>query len=336
MFFSKKARDKKSKESKILSWQTRKKIKIDDGLPTLTALACADLNNDGMSDLAIAGRNAVYIVLQKKDGTLGEPVKYPATSQIQGIDVGDLNGDKINDLVLLTDETEKCVSIRFGLSTGQLGPEQEFFIEKPKAWELKNLNNSKNYELLTIDNRGGRLVCYKLSGQKQQDADWPILYYPLVWGQDNTKRDISVSDFNGDGLPDVLVSNPGGAELIFYKQISGLGLAEPVKFPAFSGIDNLSSAEINEDKKSEIGVLSVKEKLIGICNFENDRLTFPEPLDVNDEPVAMEFSEMDGDKKSDCVYISKDSNDLRSLHVLYNIKKDKNHYTGSRYCEHFN
>jgi hypothetical protein len=321
--------EKKGKEGRVLAWQTRKKIKIDDGLSLIDALVCADLNNDGLDDLALAGRNAVYIISQKKDGTLSEPVKYPTTSQPQSISVGDLNGDKINDLVLITDESEKCVSVRFGLRTGQLGPEQELFIERPKVWELHNLNGANSDEMLTIDSRSSRLVCYRLADQKQHDADWPILYYPLVWGQENAKRDIAASDINGDGLADVVVSDPGGAELIFYKQVSGLGLTEPVKFPAFSSIDSLSAADIDGDKKAEVCSLSIKEKLIGISRFENDRLSFPEPVDINDEPLAAQLADMDGDKGVDCVYISKDSNDVRSLRVLYSLKAAKDRIGGA-------
>lgn len=324
-----KAGEKKCKDGKALAWQMRKKIKIDDGLATTDSLVCADLNNDGLADLALGGRNAVYIISQKKNGTLSEPVKYPATSQPQSIRIGDLNGDKINDLVLITDATEKCVSTRFGLREGQLGPEQEFFIEKPRAWELHNLEGLHGNDMLTVDSISGRLVCYKLTDQKMRDADWPILYYPLVWGQENTKRDIAVSDIDGDGLSDIVVSNPGGAELIFYRQVPGMGLTEPVKFPAFSSIDSLSAADIDEDKKNEIGVLSTKEKLIGISRFENGRLSFPEPVDITDEPVAMELADIDEDKSTDCMYISKDINDVRSLRVLYSLKTEKNRIGGA-------
>jgi len=41
-------------KAKSLSWRTRKRIKIDDGLVTGLALVCADLNNDGADDLALA------------------------------------------------------------------------------------------------------------------------------------------------------------------------------------------------------------------------------------------------------------------------------------------
>ena len=114
-----KASESEADKSKTLSWRTRKKIKIDDGLLTSNALVCADLNNDGADDLALASRDAVYIILQKADGSLSEPVKYPTAARLLGIKTGDLNGDNINDLVVITNDREKPVHVRFGLKTGQ-------------------------------------------------------------------------------------------------------------------------------------------------------------------------------------------------------------------------
>jgi len=90
-----KASETEEAKSRTLNWRTKKKIKIDDGLTTPRALVCADLNNDGADDLALAGRDGIYIVLQKEDGSLATPVEYPTTAatQIRGIRVGDLNGE---------------------------------------------------------------------------------------------------------------------------------------------------------------------------------------------------------------------------------------------------
>ena len=305
-----------------LSWQTKKEIKINDGLLSSNSLICADLNNDGASDLALAGSDSVYIILQKKDGSLAEPVKYPTAAQTLGINIGDLNGDKINDLILITNDSQKEIHVRFGLKTGQLGPEVQLSIEKPYALELCNIDGIQGDELLTVDRRSGRLICYKFATNTQKNADWPILFYPLTSGQGDTKRDLVVGDFDGNGLVDVTISNPGAAELIFYKQLSGLGLAEPVRFPAFADIESLSVADIDRDGKSEIAVLSVKEKVIGLSKFENDRLSFPKPINLVGDPLAMELADLDYNGNIDCLYISKDANDIRYLRASYDLAAD--------------
>jgi hypothetical protein len=117
----------------------------------------------------------------------------------------------------------------------------------------------------------------------------------------------------------VVISDPGAAELIFYKQTPELGLAEPVKFPAFADIESLSAADIDGDGKAELAALSVKEKIIGKAKFEGDRLSFPQPVEIIGEPAAMDLSDIDHDGKTDCIYISKDANDIRYLRVIYNL-----------------
>jgi hypothetical protein len=305
--------------SKSLRWHTRKRINIEDSLLTSNALACADLNGDKADDLALAGRDGVYIILQKEDGSLAEPVKYPTTTLTLGVEVGDLNGDGINDLMLITNDNEKLVHVRFGLKTGQLGPQIRFFIEKPLVFELYNLDEKKGDEILTVDAVSKRLICYKCTVEGMDDNNWPILFYPLASGEGSEKRDLAISDFDGDGLVDIVISDPGSAELIFYKQIAGLGLAEPVRFPAFADIVSLSAADIDNDKITELAVLSVKEKVVGISKFEDGRLSFPRPLDLIGEPLAMQLADIDGNGNLDCVYISRDSNDKRALRVIDNV-----------------
>jgi hypothetical protein len=233
--------------------------------------------------------------------------------------VGDLNGDNINDLILVTNDNEKPIHVRFGLKGGQLGPEVRFFIEKPLALELHNIDAEAGDEILTVDAISKRLICYKFASEKEADGDWPILFYPLTSGEGSTKRDLVFGDFDGDGLADVVVSDPGAAELIFYKQTPELGLAEPVRFPAFADIESLSAADIDNDGKTELAVLSVKEKIIGKAEFEDDRLSFPKPVEIIGEPVAMDLADIDHDGKTDCLYISKDANDIRHLRVIYNV-----------------
>jgi hypothetical protein len=314
-----KAGDAETGKPKTLSWRKAKKIKIDDGLVTTTALACADLNNDGADDLALAARETVYIVFQKDDGALAEPVKYPTTARPLGVEVADLNGDDIKDLITIVSNADKQVHVRFGLKTGQLGPQVEFSIEKPWALRIADLDGIVGDELLTVDAVSKRLICYKLTTEEREDVDWPILYYPLASGKESTKRDLAVADFDGDGLDDIVISDPEAAELVFFKQTAKLGLAEPVRFPAFADIASLSAAAINGDGKTDLAVLSVKEKVIGLSKFENGRLSFPQPLDLDGEPLAMELADVDRDKSTDCVYISKDVNDVRTLSVLYGL-----------------
>lgn len=323
-----KAGETEANKPRTLNWRTKKEIKIDDGLLASDMLVCADLNNDGADDLALAGRDGVYIIVQKEAGSLAEPVKYPTSAQTLSVEAGDLNGDNINDLILVTNDMTKPVHVRFGLKTGQLGPQVQFFIERPLTYKLHNIDEIAGDEILAVDYVSGRLTCYKFAAEKQEEADWPTLLYPLASGQSDTKRDLAIGDFDGDGFTDVTISDPGSAELIFYKHTAGLGLAEPVRFPAFADITSLSATDIDDNGKAELAVLSVKEKVLGISRFEGDRLSFPKPIDLTGEPVAMELADVDSDGSVDCLYISKDDNDVRTLRTIYNLAGAEKPQTG--------
>lgn len=325
MLLQKPAGTKNGKRGKI-EWQQIKRINVADALPSENALVCADIDNDGKKDLILAARDAVYIVFQRQDGTLSEPVKYPAAARILGIDVGDLNGDGKNDLVIYTDDLERPIHVRLGQKNNQLGPEIRLFAENPVAAEIANIDGKAGDEIVAIDAISRRLSCYKLTtdhvAQSQsRNDDWPVLFYPLAAGEGSEKRDIAVCDVDGDGLADVVISDPGAAELLLFKQASGVGLTEPARFPSLADSDSLSAADIDGDGKSEIAVLSVKEKTIGISKYADGRLSFPKALDVAGEPVSMELADIDGDGAVDCVYISRSQADSRSMRVIYDVGK---------------
>jgi hypothetical protein len=304
----------------VLAWKPLKKIKIDDGLLNSNSLECADINNDGKADLILAGADSIYVLLQQSDGALQEPVKYSTTSRILAMRIADFNHDKHNDLLMITNDSEKPLSIRFGQQNGQLGPEIRFDFDAPSSIDVCNYDGIGGDKILSIDAQSGRFKSHKVVTEKPgPDEDYPVLFYPMAAHKDNAARDLVIGDFDGDGLDDIVVSDPGAAQLILYRQIKGMGLDTPAEFPAFADIASLSAADIDKDGRDEVGVLSIKEKSVGTSRYENKRLTFPTPLDIAGEPLAMQLADVDGDGHTDCVYVSKDTNDVRWLRVRYNL-----------------
>ena len=325
-----KAPDETASEKDGILWHKIKKIDIDDGQPISNGLISDDINNDSRDDLILAGSRSIYVICQK-DGAPAPPVKYPTGSQLLGIRTGDLNGDGIKDLLIICSDNEKPVYARFGTENGQLGPEMHFSIDKPWALHTKNIDSSREEEILTIDSVSGRFSCYKLEKDRQKDPEWPILYYPVESAASDRTRDLLTTDINSDGYEDIVISNPASAEIIFYAQRPGLGLARPVRFPAFSAVKSLSAAPVMHKDKNvpQIAMLSTKEKVIGLCRFENERITFPEAIQITGEPVGMQLADIDSSGSTDCIYIAKDVNDTKFMRIIYDLNSSQESRAGT-------
>jgi hypothetical protein len=78
----------------------------------------ADLNGDGIPDLAGTGVNSAAVMLGNGDGTFRAKVNYPAGGQTQDLAAGDFNGDGSVDLVVSLNDLAFSLSLLTGNGDG--------------------------------------------------------------------------------------------------------------------------------------------------------------------------------------------------------------------------
>jgi hypothetical protein len=78
----------------------------------------ADLNGDGIPDLAGTGTNAASVMLGNGDGTFRPKVNYPVGGQAQDLAAGDFNGDGRLDLVVSLSDIVSSLSLLTGNGDG--------------------------------------------------------------------------------------------------------------------------------------------------------------------------------------------------------------------------
>ena len=218
----------------------------------------------------------------------------------------DMDGDKALDLVILDGGTDHPIHVRFASDEKKLGPEQRFQVESPRAIAFGQIDGKKGSEILTVEGQSGRGKVLTLDDSATDESNkWGRLVFFGLPQAGDRGRGLAVGDMDGDKRKDVVVTDPTGAQILLYRQSGRSGLNAGQSFPGLLGGRTIRLADLDQDGKDELYVLSEQEKQIGRAALENGRISFPAPLPISGEPVAMDLADLDGDRKPEVVYIAR-------------------------------
>lgn len=310
-------------------WKSDLNFRIPDPQGGTWTISAGDLNHDGKDDLAVLGKNETFLLYQK-DGQLQTPERIMNTSDKLGLlHVGDLDGDGRADLCYLaTDDSGKALCARLQSATGRIGAELRFDLEKPRGTTLKDIDGKPGLEILTIQGQTGRLKALQVRRPVAQAGELAGQLVQYGFGGTGARdRDLAVGDLTGDGLDDVLVTDPEGAQMILYQQLPGLGLDQGETFPGLFGANQVRIVDLNGDNQNEVVVLSTREKTIGVSRMENGRLTFPQPLPLSKEmanelmanrrePVLLAIVDLDGNQLPEVAFVARERTPSKTTYTL--------------------
>jgi hypothetical protein len=284
-----------------------KRISTGEAREVPSALAVGDLDHDGRDDIALLAENDLIFVYQTAPGVLSEPERVPHTaSNPHLLKVVDVDGDGTGDLVILDGGTDHPIHVRFGTDEKKLGPEQRFQVEAPRAIAFGQIDGRGGAEILSLEAKSGRCRVLTLDDSSADELNkWGRLVFFGLPQAGERGRSLAVGDLDGDKHKDVVVTDPANAQILLYRQSarSGLGAGQP--YPGLLGGRTVRLADLDRDGKNEIYVLSEQEKQIGRSTLENGRISFPSPLPITGEPVALDLADLDGDHISEVLYIVK-------------------------------
>ncbi len=283
-----------------------KKIITGDLVQKPSAIAVGDLDQDGRDDLALLAEKELIFIYQTAPGILSEPERVPHTASspwlIKAIDI---DGDKWKDIVIVDSEGDHPIHVRFATDEKKLGPEQRFALDMPHAIAFGQMDGKGGSEILVMEGQSGRARVLTLDQSAADEANkrGRLAFFALPQGTERG-RSLDVGDLNGDNRKDVIVTDPANAQAWVYLQTGHSGLSSGQTFPS---LGNARTVRIlhGADGKAEVYVLSEQEKQIGRSTFQNGRLSFPSPVSLDGDPVAMDVADLDGDKTLEMVYIAR-------------------------------
>jgi hypothetical protein len=297
-----------------------KKINTGDVVQRPGALAVGDADQDGLDDLVLLADKELIFVYQTAMGGLSEPERVPHTAANPWlVKLVDVNGDHALDLVIVDSESDHPIHVRFATDEKKLGPEQRFALEVPRAIAFGEIDDRPGTEILVLEGQSGRAKVLTLDQSASDEANrrGRLAFFALPQGTERG-RSLAVGDLNGDHRTDVIATDPANAQVWVYLQTGHSGLSSGQTFPSLGSTRTVRLVQPGGDSKGEVYVLSEQEKMIGRSTFDNGRLSFPTPLSLVGDPVALDVTASSGDKNAEILYIARtkpgaDTFELRGL-----------------------
>ena len=120
----------------------------------------------------------------------------------------------------------------------------------------------------------------------------------------------------------MVVTDPGGAQVIVFRQHPQTGLDQGQTFPSLTDAQQVRVGNLDADPATaEVVVLSDKEKAIGYSRMTHGRLSFPIVLPLEDEPMAIELADLNGDGQQELICLSRRGKSGYQLQAM-SLKED--------------
>ena len=299
------------------------------------SLAAADVNGDGIPDLAVAaGNNTVYILLGHGDGTfqVGNGYVIPGFPA-QQLQLADLDGDGLPDLIAATDRSVTVLRgmgagnftrpITYGAGarfviTGQFGPNGAMAIAAGGTFEdtvnvavvnpRATLGAPFQFETGTTGlaagdfTNDGKMDLATLNGNNVEllpgrgDGTFASPLTTTLLGA--YTRSIRAADFNVDGKLDLSVTDDHGLEVLLGKGDGTFQFVQSIALPVES--DEQVTADFNHDGHPDIAVTQTLGNVVTIFIAKADG-TFQTGVDytVGNTPGRPLVADLNGDGNID-------------------------------------
>ncbi len=276
----------------------------------------ADLNGDGVMDLAVANQNgnSVSILLGKPDGTFAPKVDYPVGASPRMVIAGDFNRDGKLDLAVVN-YGSSSVSVLLGNGDGTFQAHVDYGAGSGALSVVAADFNGDGKIDLAVANSGANTVSALLGngdGTFQTHVDYMTGPEP---------SSVTAADFNADGKLDLAVANancsssPCGPGSVSVLLGNGNGTFQThADHATGTGPSSVATADFNSDGKPDLAVANSTDNTVSVLRGNGDG-TFQAHQDtaVGSGPDWVTVNDFNRDGKPDLAVANQTANTVSIL-----------------------
>lgn len=276
------------------------------------SLASADLNQDGVGDLAVAGPTGkVTVLLGVGDGTFAPGSEFTFSNSsapvlVVSMELSDLDENGTADLIL--SQYDPSVEVSATLSTW-LGAGDGTF---EAGWELRSAGIPEALAVSDLNRDGAPDLIVGHSDVAVFAGLGDGTFAPALDIEmgDSFLQDLAVADWDLDGVPDLAVARafPGNfapGDVLLLRGRGDGTFEEGLSFRTASGSALMAVSDWNADGVPDLAVHARRaffsEDIVVLLGSQDGTLGAPPAYEGGEEPVAVALSDLNADGVPDLV-----------------------------------